>query len=363
VGGAIGSFAGSLALNAAAGDKMKDFERRDKGIPMDDPEQRGYLNRLVQQERYYRSGADPNTGLANRLVQQSGAQAQANLARAGGPGTVQNLLSSQNVTNRGLAANAAQAAGMADNMLGMQGNLINMMASRRYDRQRYRRDLSLMQGQQQQQNANNMFSSAAETEVLKLEGEYAKLLTDGETEKAVAVMSKIRKIERDMTDAKADMKTQAAVSLAVENTRYGVALERIEAAFPKLNPDHDDYDEDLMTDVADLKVTYQRRGMTPTDALQKAVKKLVGTETTKQEAATEVKPQVTTKDVAAERKKAAVEKALDGAKKTPPSTKDVGMDSDKAGGTISAKDVLKMSYKDFSALPEETLARMRGDML
>ena len=205
--------------------------------------------------------------------------------------------------------------------------------------------------------------TAAETEVLKLEGENAKLLTDGETEKAVAVMSKIRKIERDMTDAKADMKTQAAVSLAVENTRYGVALERIEAAFPQLNPDHDDYDEDLMTDVADLKVTYQRRGMTPTDALQKAVKKLVGTETTKQEAATEVKPQVTTKDVAADRKKAAVEKALDGAKKTPPSTKDVGMDSDKAGGTISAKDVLKMSYKDFSALPEETLARMRGDML
>jgi hypothetical protein len=205
--------------------------------------------------------------------------------------------------------------------------------------------------------------TAAETEVLKLEGEYAKLLTDGETEKAVAVMSKIRKIERDMTDAKADMKTQAAVSLAVENTRYGVALERIEAAFPQLNPDHDDYDEDLMTDVADLKVTYQRRGMTPTDALQKAVKKLVGTETSKQEAATEVKPQVAAKDVAAERKKAAVEKALDGAKKTPPSTKDVGMDSDKAGGTISAKDVMKMSYKDFSALPEETLARMRGDML
>lgn len=205
--------------------------------------------------------------------------------------------------------------------------------------------------------------TAAETEILKLEGEYAKLLTDGETEKAVAVMSKIRKIERDMTDAKADMKTQAAVSLAVENTRYGVALERIEAAFPQLNPDHDDYDEDLMTDVADLKVTYQRRGMTPTDALQKAVKKLVGTETSKQEAATEVKPQVAAKDVAAERKKAAVEKALDGAKKTPPSTKDVGMDSDKAGGTISAKDVMKMSYKDFSALPEETLARMRGDML
>ena len=205
--------------------------------------------------------------------------------------------------------------------------------------------------------------TAAEGEILKMEGEYAKLLTDGETEKAVAVMTKIRKLERDMADAKNDMKTQAAVALATENARYNMALERVEAAFPVLNPDHDDYDAELMTDVADLKVTYQRKGMTPTDALQKAVKKLVGTESAKQEAATEVKPKVDAKDVAAERKRAAVDKNLKDAARTPNSTKDVGMDSDKAGGTISAKDVLKMSYKDFSALPEETLARMRGDVL
>lgn len=134
-------------------------DKLDKQIPLNDPVQQGYLNRLAQQERYYRSGADPNTGLANRLVQQSGAQTQSNLVRAGGPGTVQNLLSSQNVTNRGLAANAAQAAGMADNMLGMQGNLVNLMAQRRYDRMRYGRDKALMQGQQYQQNSNNFVSS------------------------------------------------------------------------------------------------------------------------------------------------------------------------------------------------------------
>jgi len=134
-------------------------DKLDKQIPLNDPVQQGYLNRLAQQERYYRSGADPNTGLANRLVQQSGAQTQSNLVRAGGPGTVQNLLSSQNVTNRGLAANAAQAAGMADNMLGMQGNLVNLMAQRRYDRMRYGRDKALMQGQQHQQNSNNFISS------------------------------------------------------------------------------------------------------------------------------------------------------------------------------------------------------------
>jgi hypothetical protein len=203
----------------------------------------------------------------------------------------------------------------------------------------------------------------AEASILTMEADYAKLLTDGETEKAAALMGKIRKLDREITEAKSDMKVEAAISIATENTRYNMALERIEAAFPQLNQDHDDFDEELMTDVADLKDTYRRRGMTPTEALQKAVKKLVGAETAKQETATEVKPKVDAKDVAAQRKQAAVLKNLKDAEKTPSSTKDVGFDSDKAGGTISAKDVLKMSFKDFSALPEETLARMRGDVI
>lgn len=205
--------------------------------------------------------------------------------------------------------------------------------------------------------------TATENEVLKLEKEYSKLLTDGEVDKASDLMAKIRKLEREMAVATTDMKIQAAVSIATENARYNLALERVESAFPQLNPDHDDFDESLMSDVADLKVTYQRRGMTATEALQKAVKTLVRPATAKQEDATEIKPKVDPKAVAAERKKAAVQKVVATAAAQPPNLKDIGMDSDKAGGSISAKDVIKMSYKDFSALPEETLAKMRGDML
>lgn len=205
--------------------------------------------------------------------------------------------------------------------------------------------------------------TTAETKILGLEKDYAKLITDGEAEKAAAVMTEIRRTEREMSEAKSDMKIQAAEARATERARYNISLERVESAFPQLNPDHDDFDAELLTDVADLKTTYERKGMTPTDALQKAVKKVVGTETAKQEAATEVKPQVDTKAIAAERKKEAVAKTLDAMAKTPPSTGGVGFDSDKAGGSISAKDVLKMNFKDFSALPEETLARMRGDEL
>jgi len=201
--------------------------------------------------------------------------------------------------------------------------------------------------------------TALENSVLKLEKDYATLITDGEVEKAAAVMAQIRRAERDMAESKSDMKIQAAEIRAAERTRYGVALERIESSFPQLNPDHESYDEALMGEVAELKDAYQMKGHTPTAALHKAVRALVELRTTKQELATSVTP-----NVAAERKKAAVVKAANAAARTPPSTELAGVDSDKlGGGKYDAKQVIKMSQAEFNKLSEADLAVMRGDVM
>lgn len=209
--------------------------------------------------------------------------------------------------------------------------------------------------------ALNQDITKAEEGVLAMEKEYNKLLGEGELDKAAELMAKIRKAERSIVEAQSDLKIAAAEARAVERTRYNVALERIEAAYPQLNEDHDDFDAELMEDVIDLKSAYERKGLTPTAAMQKAVEKLVGKSTKKQEAAIDTTPRVSEKDVAAERKKEAVKKTLDAVGKTPPSTTKVGMDSDKAGGALTAKDVMKLSQEDFSKLPDDVLARMRGD--
>lgn len=209
----------------------------------------------------------------------------------------------------------------------------------------------------------NQDITQAEESILAMEKQYNALLGEGELDKAAALMSKIRQAERSIGDAKNDMKIAAAEARATERARYNVALERIEAAYPQLNEDHGDYDEALMEDVIDLKGAYERKGLTPTAAMQKAVDKLLGTSTKKQEAAIDTTPRVADKDVAAERKKDAVKKTLDAVGKTPPSTTKVGMDSDKAGGSLTAKDVMKLSQDDFKKLPDDVLARMRGDEL
>lgn len=205
--------------------------------------------------------------------------------------------------------------------------------------------------------------SKHEADIIKLEKEYTTLLADGDADKAAQKMAEIRALDRKVAEAKGDMKIAAAEARAIERVRYETALERIEQAFPQLNEDHESFDKELMGEVVELKAAYEARGMTPTAAMQKAVKLLVKPETTRQTDAIETTPRVKDKDVAAERKKEAVSKTADAVKKQPPSTTKVGLNSDQLGGSMTAQDVIKLSQDEFKKLPEDALAKLRGDEL
>lgn len=220
----------------------------------------------------------------------------------------------------------------------------------------------------------------AEDRVAALDTEYSKLITDGEHEKAAAKMREIRAIERELTDRKSDLKAQAATSRAVEKMRYDTVVDRLEAAYPVLNPDHEDHDPEMARDVLDLATTYRTRGATPADAIQKAAQKLLKVQTSAQERATEVKPRVDAEeaariaaqeaakagkadDKADARRREQVKKNLETSQRQPADTTKLGADSDKAGGGMSGKDVMKMTQRDFEKLDEEALSKMRGDTI
>lgn len=235
-----------------------------------------------------------------------------------------------------------------------------ILAKEREKRQELERQLAQFQQGQKVAEVNADLTKL-EDRIVDLEKQYNEAMGDGDVAKATQLMRELRSLDRQVSETRSEMRAAAAEARAVEQVRYSTALERIEETFPVLNPDHEDYDAETLQDVADLKATYERRGLTPTQALQRAVKKLLDVENTRQREATEVQPRVKAADVAAQRKKGAVTKTVDAVTRTPPNASKVGMDSDKAGGGISAKDVLKMSHEDFSKLTDEELARMRGD--
>lgn len=203
-----------------------------------------------------------------------------------------------------------------------------------------------------------------EADVATMEAEYAQLLTDGQTKEATQVMAKIRAAERQMADTRAELKIQVATQNAVETARYETALSRVEAAYPVLNPDHAEYDAKVEARVARLSRANVADGMTQTAALQDAVDTILGAETVAQEKATTVTPRVPTKDVAAERKAAAVAKTAAAVAATPPSLNKVGVATDKdGGGKLDAQAVISMSQDQFAKLSETALAELRGDVI
>lgn len=207
---------------------------------------------------------------------------------------------------------------------------------------------------------------ALDAKLPDLETKYNEALADGRTQDATKLMQEIREIERDAAELRSDLKVKAAEARAVEQVRFDTVVERIEAAYPQLDPTHESYDEALVAEVLELQRGYALQNYAPSKALQKAVSVLLKPATSKQETATTVTPRVDPADAAAktaaERKAAAATKAASAAARQPASMK-VGMDSDRAGGGIDAKSFSRLSQKQFAEIPDEQLARVRGDDL
>ena len=263
---------------------------------------------------------------------------------------------------------AAAAAAAADADKGKKAMIPVERHKQMLDKLREERDAALAQAQAvtnaQKAATTNEEIAALEATIIEKEEAYNKALIDGDTKAATALMREIRTAERTVTESRAEMKAQIATAQAVETVRYNTVVERLEASYSVLNPDHEDFDQEKIQDVMDLAATYQRRGQPMSDALQKAVKTLLGAATTGQKTAVDTTPRVSADDAAAAAaaKEAATKKALDAEKRQPPNAAKVGTDSDKkGGGLISAEDVMKMSQDKFSKLDEVTLARLRGD--
>jgi hypothetical protein len=204
---------------------------------------------------------------------------------------------------------------------------------------------------------------ALETEITDLEKQHAKLLLDGKGDEAAVVAGQIRAKERQIQIDSAKAMSEASKEAAREDIRLDLTIERIEADYPQLNENSDEYDQDAV----DLVLASQQQLMATqklpaskalAEAARKVMSRLYPAKT--DEPAAPAKKLDKAKD--GERSKAQLEKNIDTISKQPADLKDAGADSDKQGIKDNV-DVTRLSFDEFSALPETTKARLRGDML
>ena len=129
-----------------------------------------------------------------------------------------------------------------------------------------------------------------ENDLVAMEEQYNDLLAEGDTKGAAQLMTQIRRKNAELSAVTAEQRDAEVMARAVEKVRYDEALDRIEEAYPELDPESDEYDEGLYQDVADLMHAGQRRGLPATKALQRAVQRVMGADTGAQKRATTVTP-------------------------------------------------------------------------
>lgn len=203
--------------------------------------------------------------------------------------------------------------------------------------------------------------SQLEAKVQELRAAERKATIDNDEEKAAQLSAEADRLNRQIAIQQAGDMTAAAKDAALESMRMELAVENIETNYPQLDENSEEFDQDLTDDVLDKQRGYmERERLSPSKALLKAVKYVMG----RQAPAAATEPAKTGLSAASkgqDRKSAAVAKNLDAAARQPASTKPVGADSDKHGQTKDIPEASQMTFAEFSALPDATKAKMRGD--
>ena len=197
-------------------------------------------------------------------------------------------------------------------------------------------------------------------EIEALQDKYEDLILDGKKDEARKVRRQVEEMRDELSEYQTNVKSDAARKSAIDEMTYNAQLAGMEAKYPVLNPEHDEFDEAKTDEVATLLGAFVKSGMSRGEALTKAVKYVVGNAAAP--AAKGDDKDDAAKKVAQERAAEARKKAAEAAKKQPADGKDVGLDSDKAGGKGQGDiDVMKLDQKRFAKLDEDTKAKLRGD--
>lgn len=212
----------------------------------------------------------------------------------------------------------------------------------------------------QHASATQKAVSDMKSKIEELQDKYEDLILDGKKDEARKVRRQVEELRDELSEYQTNTKSEAARKAAIDEMSYNAQLAGYEAKYPALNPEHEDFDEDKTDEVATLLNAFVKAGQKRADALAKAVKYVLGAPPAAGKGGDDDKA----KELADQRAAEARKKAADANKKQPPNGKDVGLDSDKAGGGKGGDvDVLRLSQDKFAKLDEETKAKLRGDTI
>jgi len=191
--------------------------------------------------------------------------------------------------------------------------------------------------------------------------EYQELLLDGEAQKAAELRGEINNNLYKNVMYNVQQNTTAYTQQAItENTERGNLQDvanQLAKKYPSLDENSDQHNPQALEEVLELRDAFIGKGYEPADALRKSVNYVVKVNDIAESTSETVSKKAPQDEVA--KKRAEVQRKLEAAEAQPPEL------MGESGASKGEKniDISTLSDEEFAALPEATLARLRGDLL
>ena len=171
----------------------------------------------------------------------------------------------------------------------------------------------------------------------------------------------------DLIDQKADLRVKAALAAqakpteldpakvteeAIDKLRVDDLITRLEEQFAFLDPEHEAYDDAIVSEIQDLRHAFEARGYSSADSLSRAANYVLGPMMKDDE-----KPAAPTGGP----RKTDIKKNLDAKKRMPPDLLSIATPSDKLGMQSELPAASKLTEEEFRAIPDSKRRQMRGD--
>ena len=191
------------------------------------------------------------------------------------------------------------------------------------------------------------------------EKEYQDLVLDGETDRAAQLREEIRTAEREELMSEVQNKMGQTVQQDRELHELNKKATEIMEVFPVFDQKSKQFDEKLAQEVAELRDAFIYQGYGAADSLAKATEVTLLSKkpellNVQSDGAADPAPKLT-QAVQDKKARANVSKKVAASQSQPPQMKGESTQNKKV------VDINVLSDDEFSALPEETLRRMRGD--
>ena len=189
----------------------------------------------------------------------------------------------------------------------------------------------------------------------------------GESKEAGKLQRELDSLRDDMSRAETRRMTLEAAVRSQQVSVFNTTLSQIEAVFPELVQDADEFDEDLVGDLEETIKGYEKLGYSMVEALQRASKRILRYDPMARGKSAFLKGfsgkvPGEKADVAEPEKKAAPELKRTDIKKNVEASKKQPVDPADDTNDIQAKlDMKKVKPDDYKALPESVRRKLRGD--